>query len=221
MADNFTEGTGTITLVKVTPVIRALFNTYGLMVGETDPELAYIGYSTDHSGPQWDDIHQELISLIKTYGLSFPADSDRSICECLSLLIEHFKCNDDPYFENIDNCDFEDVPNLQILFDLAVRFDDGHGIEHIDFEECWYCSKLRAGEFGGCGHFISRHVNFSLSSQKASSVFQPIHDAINHGNLADAAYSFHFCIEQIFNGIVDPSIRKQIRQNVIDKLMAS
>ena len=69
----------------------------------------------------------------------------------------------------IERHSFEDTADLDALFLIATRFDDGHHLTAIQFEGCWYCSKPRLFEFGGNGCYLSREVRVISSSSQASS----------------------------------------------------
>ena len=73
-------------------------------------------------------------------GVNFTVDQD----EELAHLIEHHP--------------FENEADLEALFLIASRFDDGHQLTAILFEGCWHCIKPRLFEFGGDACFLSKEA---------------------------------------------------------------
>jgi len=223
MSDNYHEGTGELVLEEVTPIIKALFGSFEVIWNglDEDANTASISFSTHSHYPNWGSIHERLKNLASSMKLSLPDGSDGSLLEYLYLFIAHFKQDDDPFFENIDNCDFDDTPSLEILFNLAIRFDDGHGLKYIEFEESWYGSKLRHGDFGGGGTFISRDVTFNMNSHEAAHFAQPLSTALSSGNLEQATTHLLSEVNWLLGTIRDTDIRQKVRQGLISKLNAS
>jgi len=219
MSDNYHEGTGELTLQKFTPMIEALFGEFGARWNGMDACTACISFSSHSHYPDWDGVHERLKDLASSMKLLLPDDSDGSLLEYIYLFITHFNLDDDPFFENIDNYHFEGLPDdLEMLFNLAVRFDDGHGLKYIEFEESWYGSKLRNGDFGGGGTFISRDVTFSTWSHQAMHFALPLSTAISGDHLESAATHLLSEMNQLLASIRDDAIRQKVRQHLVDKL---
>jgi len=217
MSDSYHKGTGELTLQKVTPMIEALFAGFEVTWDE-DVMGACISFSLQSQLPDWGGVHEKLKDLASSMKLLLPDDSDGSLLEYVYLFITHFNLDDDPFFENIDNYRFEGLPDLEMLFDLAIRFDDGHKLESIDFEESWYDPEVNYEGPGGVGRFISRDVVFRKHPCKAAHFAQPLFNALSGGHLELAATNLFFEIYPLLLSIKDDVTRQKVRQHFIDKL---
>jgi hypothetical protein len=150
MANNYYEATGVLVLDRVTPVIQALFGAFALDESHPGNGQAYIAQIAETTNPQWPDVLDGLEDLATQLGIPMPDDEGLSIPPLLELLAVHFGADEDEELGNlIERHSFEDTADLDALFLIATRFDDGHHLTAIQFEGCWYCSKPRLFEFGG------------------------------------------------------------------------
>ena len=110
-----------------------------------------------------------LVKVLTGLGYEEPTPiQSQSIPPLLELLAVHFGADEDEELGNlIERHSFEDTADLDALFLIATRFDDGHHLTAIQFEGCWYCSKPRLFEFGGNGCYLSREVRVISSSSQA------------------------------------------------------
>ena len=168
MANNYYEATGVLVLDRVTPVIQALFGTFALDESHPCNGQAYIAQIAETTNPQWPDVLDGLEGFATQLGIPMPDDEGLSIPPLLKLLAVHFGADEDDELANlIERHSFEGTADLDALFLIATRFDDGHHLTAIQFEGCWYCSKPRLFEFGGNGCYLSRAVRVISSSSQA------------------------------------------------------
>lgn len=217
MANNYYDATGVLVLDKVTPVITALFGAFKLDADTPGNGEAYIARISEANDPQWDDVLEGLADLAATNGLDLPDRIDGSpIADILHLLATHFDVDDDEELENlIDHQSFEDSADLQALFLIATRFDDGHNLQEIRFEGCWYCSKPRLFNFGGDGSFISREFSVFGASGHVLYVGNRVRQALLIQDLETAANEIFIETRRLLAGISDEAQRQQLQQRLV------
>ncbi len=188
MANNYYEATGVLVLDRVTPVIQALFGAFALDESHPGNGQAYIAQIAETTNPQWPDVLDGLEDLATQLGIPMPDDEGLSIPPLLELLAVHFRADEDEELGNlIDRHSFEDTADLDALFLIATRFDDGHHLTAIQFEGCWYCSKPRLFEFGGNGCYLSREVRFISSSSQALQLGDQLRKTIVAADIEEAS----------------------------------
>lgn len=174
MANNYYEATGVLVLDRVTPVIQALFGAFALDESHPGNGQAYIAQIAETTNPQWPDVLDGLEDLATQLGIPMPDDEGLSIPPLLELLAVHFRADEDEELGNlIDRHSFEDTADLDALFLIATRFDDGHHLTAIQFEGCWYCSKPRLFEFGGNGCYLTRGIRHGVPAVPAACTTGP------------------------------------------------
>ena len=191
MSNTYSDATGVLKFrgpVNATPVIKALFTVFELDTTYPGGSEAYIARISEQSSTSWDSIVDEITAQFEDLGLQLPelSDEDISIEELLGLMAEKFGCAHQVQ-EIIDAIDFDQDADLQDLFDLAMLFDDGHGLLSASFECGWHCDKPRLFEFGGAGEHRSAHVVAQTVSSTSINVGQQVDAAILDGKLQDAA----------------------------------
>lgn len=222
MAENYYDATGVLVLDRVTPVITALFS--GLNLDATHPggSQVYIALTSEGSGALWDNITEELAELATSLGLTLPADEIPPIQEVLELLARHFGADQDEALSSmIEQHQFKDSADLDALFLIATRFNDGHNLSEICFEGCWHCSKARLFEFGGEGYFLSREFEAFSSSRQALQLGQEICNALLSNELDKAAEVIAREAHRLLAGLNDEAQRADVQQRVATLLQAT
>ena len=218
MANNYYDMTGVLVLDKVTPIIKALFDDFALdHHGEGE---AYFACMAETNNPNWEDITERLYEILEGYGvIALPDDADQTTENILYSLASHFGANDDVSFNNlIEHADFSECVDLDVLFDIAQRLDDGHGLKAIKAEGCWHCDKPRLFEFGGNGEFYGRHFFTQATSSSALNLGSAVNDAIEAGDLDKAAEQFYKVATGLLAGITDADVRDDIRTRLSSAL---
>lgn len=131
----------------------------------------------------------------------------------------HFGADRDEALDNlIEHHQFEDAADLDALFLIATRFDDGHGLKEIQFEGCWHCSKPRLFEFGGDGYFISREFEVSNASGQSIQFGHGIRQALLAQDLDGVAALIVRETRRLLDGVQDDAQRQQVQQRLLDLL---
>jgi hypothetical protein len=221
MANNYCDATGVLMLDRVTPVIKALFGAFNL--DETYPGngQAYIARISESNNPVWDDVRGSLAELAAQLGLIVPNQDDEAMIETLlRTMAVYFKADQNEELETlIEHHSFDDTADLEALFLIATCFDDGHHLEAIMFEGCWYCSKPRLFEFGGDGCFLSREICLSTTSSQAIGLGQQLRNAILAANIEEASRLVAQETGNLLSGINDLRFRSTLRQRVAERLI--
>ncbi|EEH8378385.1 hypothetical protein G3164_000561 [Salmonella enterica subsp. enterica serovar Montevideo] len=220
MANNYYEATGVLSLERVTPVISALFGAFNLDANYPGNGRAFIARIAETDDPQWDDVLEELTDLAAKLGISPNSEAGATIDVVLEKLARHFHADQDEDFENlIEHHPFEGDADLEALFFIASRFNDGHNLVAIQFEGCWYCSRPRLFEFGGHACFISREVNIFRNSTQTRELGTDLHKALREGDLTEATTRITLEMASLLAGIQDPNSRRILRQRIAEGLL--
>lgn len=219
MANNYYEGTGVLVLERVTPVIKALFGAFALNEGHPGNGQAYIAQIAETTNPQWPDVLDGLEGFATQLGIPMPDDEGLSIPPLLELLAVHFGADEDDELANlIERHSFEGTADLDALFLIATRFDDGHHLTAIQFEGCWYCSKPRLFEFGGNGCYLSREVQVFRTSSQALQLGDQLRKTILSADIEEASALIALEAANLLAGINDEQFRLNVRRRVADRL---
>jgi len=221
MANNYLDTTGVLVLEKVTSVITALFGDFNLDESYPGNGRAYIAITSEKAAPTWYDILEGLQKLTADLGLSIPGVAENSPEEHLYVLASHFGADQDYELANlIDSIDYGDDPAPSIAFDLAIKFNDGHGLTSMELEGSWSCSKPRLFEFGGYGEFHGRHIFVHGSSTSTLQYGKAMNSALEEGNLDKATAHVVRQIGYLLSGISNSEILNSLRATVGNILTA-
>ncbi|AUT46444.1 TPA: hypothetical protein RVE07_000113 [Escherichia coli] len=214
MANNYYDATGVLVLDRVTPVITALFGGFKLDASHPGDGQAYIALVAEDNNPSWVDLCAGLSELATSLGLPLPDDS-QTVEPLLASLSLHFGADQDEALAHlIEHHLFEDAADLDALFLIATRFDDGHGLQEIRFEGCWHCSKPRLFNFGGDAQFFSREFVAYCTSGQALQLGDSVRQALLRQDLEAVASHFTREVQRLLAGIQDESVRVQTQKRL-------
>lgn len=215
MANNYYEFTGELQLAVITPVINALFGPMELAPSSNG---AYVAVVPEQTSEHWGAWHDGLAQLCDDLGLDVE-DEDEDVRPLLRALGQHFGRLEDVVgiIDDIDNQ--WSMTNADDLFQLALAFDDGHGLESLSLGGAWYCSKSRLGEQGGHGVYRSRHFAVAFSSHQVDHIGPKVSEALAAGDVAAAAAELRDHVVQLLDGVVDFGLRQAVSAEML-KLMA-
>ena len=209
MADNYYDMTGTITLDKVTPVIKALFGPFELDENYPGDGTVYIANIAENSNCSWDEVLDNLQVLASSLGLTPPGNAERNVENYFRVLARHFGVDKNPEIDRlIEDKSFDGEASVETLFALALHFDDGHGIKAVQTEGSWHCSRPHLGAFGGCGEFHGRHVSVARSSQQAARLGDELDAALDANQFDRAAQCILDDLTSTLNGVASNEARR-------------
>lgn len=221
MAQNSYDMTGKLKLEKITPVITALFGEFKLAPhGEGE---AYIAQSTDVTSTSWSRIGEGLHRLV-VGSLGLPAGDADDIDALLRALAIHMGLDSEAieavasFAPDSDDVDLDVEADIDDLFEIAHLLDDGHGLTALQAEGAWTCSRLRAGEFGGDGMYLSAHVSSRSSSCTAARLGEALDATIERADTAASAEIMLAEIDRLFGFINDPITRAAVREKTMEML---
>jgi len=222
MANSYTEGTGTLSLEKVTPVIEVLFSGFNLDKNYRGNKSVYIARNSE-SYISFDGLFESLVVLSKRIGVNLPEDS--SFIDAFRAVAIHFNVpeNNEHFtlFESYTEDDMCNEVSLSELFSIAKLFDDGHNLTSIEFETSFYCDKLRLGEFGGSGEFLGHHFSGAVYSGEIS-LAAAIDKSLSCGNVVEATNLVSTDVFLMLDGGLSdksllPSFLRDVAQHLIDR----
>lgn len=221
MANNYYDATGVLVLGQVTAVIEALFGNFNLDKDYPGNGEVYIARTSEDCDPQWDDIRENLESLCSDLGLVLPSDADESIEEYLYALATHFGADGNVEIGNlIENHEFENSAELDVLYMLATAFDDGHSLKAMKIEGCWHSDRPRLFEFGGDGEYMGRHYAVCSSSTTALNLGENVDTAIEAGDMGKVAETFLAQFNRLLSGLsIDGDALSMLRKQLSDGLV--
>jgi hypothetical protein len=217
MANNYYDATGVLVLDRVTPVITALFGAFNLDETYPGDGKAYIARISETNDPQWSDVLDGLIGLAVT--LNLPMTKKKlSIEDVLTMFARHFGVQDDKLESLSKRNGFEDTADIEDLFLIASRLDDGHHLSAILFEGCWHCSKPRLFEFGGEGLFISREIRLHYASHEVLLLGKALQKAILEKDVDTASSLLAAETLNVLAGIGDARFQEHLRRRIVERL---
>lgn len=220
MSNNYYDATGVLVLDKVTPIIIALFGDFSLDRTHIGPGEVYIAQLSSRDEPQWSHIRDNLCALAPVVLREVSEGEEPTLPSCLRQLSVHFHVTQDSVLNHLIAAhDFDGSADLETLFTIATRFDDGHGLNAIKLEGAWYSDKPRLFEFGGEGLYLSREVTLCTHSTQAGTLGQYLHAALLAGNLEQAANRLAIETLSLLAGIEDRTTRDALRQKLANHLL--
>jgi hypothetical protein len=110
--------------------------------------------------------------------------------------------------------DFDAGVCLQDLFDLAVAFDDGHGLHALKIQGLWRYSDARLFQFGGGGTYHSALWTLSTWSGQTVTLGQEIDKALESSDAHAAAAALCFEVRRMLQGIRSDSMRTAVSKEL-------
>jgi hypothetical protein len=218
MANNHYAATGVLTLERVTPLIVALFGEFHLKANYPRKGRAAIALTAGSAFPCWENIHGKLSALGIHLGI-LPQEETPDPKTVLSAWAKHFHVEQDEELQNlIKHHPIRETADLDTLFLLATRFDDGHRLTVIEFEGCWHSSKLRLFGFGGDAYFCSREVKLFDESPHVRGFAGALRSALREENSTHASRLMLIEILRLLDGIQDSAARETVRRQIAESL---
>ena len=219
MSNQFFVVTGALVLNQVTPVIHALFGDFGLIAScpaPTEPRPI--------RRPTWDDVLRNLTRLADDLSIRPGEGALDSIASVLLLLSAHFRCfHDAALVDLIENHRFEGEVDLDTLFVMATRFNDGHGLTAIRLQGGLYCSTRRLFAFRGPAVFI--HADVFVRSESAGTLAfgDDLRAALRRGDLTHGAdrlaHEVLDLLGDLFAALPDELTRRPLRKRLAHLLV--
>jgi hypothetical protein len=228
MPNSYHDMTGVLKLKAITPVITALFGGYSLDASYPGAGVGeiYIASQSEGSDVSWDSVLEKLRDLAAANGIVIEkcvqsCDEEGSAEDVLVAIGRHFGVERNADFMGLlESYSFVDDSPLDVLFDLAQFFDDGHGLTAIKTEAAWTCSKRRLFEFGGCGSFIGTRVCLSGSSDQFAGLGDVVQTALEANDTDKAADAFARHLKHLIDGIQDDTARTAVARRIAETITA-
>ncbi len=219
MANNYMDMTGVLKLDAVTPVITALFGGFKLDPTTPGNGQVYIMAGTETNSVTWDCVCSDLADLAVTLGTGIVEQDMDDMSGVLEALALYFNCHEDPFIAHlIESDDWEGEAELSVLFAIASRFEDGHGLSYFSVEGAYTCTPPLLGQFGGFGEVCSKEYSICEGSNRTVELGNQVHEALVVGDSDSAADVLLKQVTNLLNGIRDDEVMRQVRQKVAAKL---
>lgn len=210
MADNYETTCVTLNFdgeeLKLGPIGQAIIDCVFNGEGWFQPTKGIGAYTYDGSGT---DIVEHIIDAF-----DLPEDLEVThLYEVLAALKEaRPDLVSDSMMERAEAC-WNDGEDEAIAADMVLTVlleEPGTNLTGFEIEKAWTCSKLRHGEFGGCGYFEGRHVVMSTRSYEAGSIGRFLEKALSNSDVNGAA---EVLLGQLLRSqvtFVSPEMRTQV-----------
>ncbi|WP_124625896.1 hypothetical protein [Burkholderia sp. Bp9012] len=216
------RATGTLVLDRVTPVIEALFGAFALNALRSDDGFVSIARIARHCDPQWTDVHAHLVRLAGRLDVPFHDDGKQSMTPILQALAMHFRVQRDDAWRACIECGiFHGPADLDRLFLLASRFNDGHNLQAITLEVSWNDDQQKLFRCGGVGVYISRELRLSASSTDLVALGANLRKALQARDIDTCASLIATEMTGLLASIHDHGLQRQMRHRVAEKLTAT
>ncbi|MBZ0291751.1 MAG: hypothetical protein K8L99_04205 [Anaerolineae bacterium] len=216
---NYSDSTGVLELEKVTPAIKALFGAFNMDESYPGDGKVYIARISEGQDTSWGVVVDNLRAWATELALN--VDDESTPKDVLTALAGYFRKGDDLWFAEIGDAiepALEQDAEIEILFGIAQRIDDGHGLKAIRLEGCWRSSKPRLFEFGGYGLYVGKNVTVGASSTRALTQGGNLDALLETGDTLSAARIVLEDIQRILDGIPNDLHRDAIRQKLAVEL---
>jgi hypothetical protein len=218
IANNYYEGTGTLSLGRVTPIITALFGGFSLDAAYPGNGKAYIAISSKADRPDWDTIARNLADLAPALGIALDEGTD--IVNVLNAYARHYQCEQDESLKHLLEWDVrpDEEPEPESLCLIATLFDDGHKLTALCFEGSWYCSHPCLFQFGGDVRFSGREFTLCDNTSEILIVAQALNRALARKDDAEASILIALQTFDVLRGIRDAQLREAVKRNLVEQL---
>jgi hypothetical protein len=223
MSDSRYAAAGVLQLERVTPVIRALFGAFHLRPCAGDKGRARIGLAVGEAFPRWADVLVRLSELGARLGFTRPERNRTDAPDAVAILFAwagHFSVERDERalrelgaYRRAD-----EAADLQHLFELARRFDDGHHLTVLQLQGGWQGRRLH--EFGGEARFYSREIRLRNDSCGVLYLGKTLRRLLYRKDFTEAAALIALECERLIDGIPDPTARETVQRRLLAQLTA-
>ena len=215
MTATFFDTTGVLMLEKVTPVIKAIYGGYNPDAECLDDGTYCIAMTQYGGDSSWGTVIDALANLVQH------EDTDSDI-EILTSLAKRFGVeNDERFSKIIANEFFTGEASIDVLYEIATLFDDGHKISGYLTESAWHSTYALVFGFGGTGTFQGKHYGCTFSSNNAGGFGKEINQDLSGGNLDAAAERIQYQVNKLLNGVVCENQRAALKKALVNELLKS
>lgn len=219
--NNERQISGVLVVQKLTPVISTLFSGFQLDLTRLPNGHLYFSKSAKAADLLWSELHRHLRSLIRQMGLTPKLNSVGSIWEYLLALATHFDTHRDPELLNtLTNLNFDGQVHPSALFFFATRFNDGHGLRAMKFQDVAPVNYQDHLECYDYREYHGRNIWISDRLNTPGLVGHQIDAALDHGDLDKAAHRLFAQIEHQLNGVFKLSVRNSLRAKIAEHLLS-
>jgi hypothetical protein len=222
MSNTYSDATGVLTFADghaPTRMIRALFGSLGLEHPHADagPNGAYIGSLGAEGNTSWETVAGALFDAAEEMQLVGEDEDDLPLSEVVARIATSLGV-EVPTVASLDEVDFDEDADIETLFELALRLDDGHGLKAITWEGAHHSDRMLISGFGGFGFHGSRHVRVWNNSQRPLVMGEELDAAIATQDFEKAAGVIETEITRLLDSVVDDAARNDVRSALIARL---
>jgi hypothetical protein len=166
---------------------------------------------SQNSAPSWQSILEDLRDLAESLDIEVPVNDEWFAGDYLRVLARHYNADSDAVLSRLlATHQFTDDADLDTVYRVAERMDDGHGLKSMRIEGCWHSDRPRLFEFGGDCSFYSRQVKLDSNTSNAVEFGAKLDSALVAGDAAAASAHIQSEFNKIVASIQDDQMRGQV-----------
>lgn len=215
---NMSDSFGYILVEKITPVIEALYVGYSLGLN-LDCGRYHIQITESLGNSSWEQVLDALHDLAESNGYEANEEDDNDPnWEVIKFLAGSFGVNDERLHKILEKEDYLGEASLDVLYELATLFDDGHKISGYMIQSDMVPDLPLTTEYRGIiGHFQGKHFSCNFSSED-SSLGEYLNKNLGEGKLNFAAERLQTEVQKLLDGVVCENQRIALKLALSDLL---
>lgn len=170
------DGTGVLTMRRVTPVINALFGLYHLQKIKSSKNRFYVARRSNKIPPTWKIItrrlHDVVVDNFELDLLNPYVHNPQAYFDNLILIMD----NDERFsmdqlnhlVDGVHDLKVKERVELDALFNIALSLNDGHQLETLHFKSAWHSTKHKVFYFSGDGIYASKDAVLKVDVHSAT-----------------------------------------------------
>ena len=205
MADNYQDGTGTFEF-EGEPKLSIIAASLMRLLATYDDNTGF--YRQESQSIDDGDIRDAILDVLLP---DYPESGNALDAEPFLELLVSKGLMLAPSYQELVRSDYAQPLDVA----LAIKNDPESNLRAVSYEEALTCSKMRAGEFGGYGAFMSDHVVMHASTALAIGTAEHLDRALRGKGDDKVQTIVAGAITEIFGRILDPLVRERIARSLL------
>lgn len=220
------DGTGILTMRRITPVIYALFGLYHLQKIKSSKNKFYIARRNHKIPPTWKVITHRLHDVVvDNYELDLLnpyVHNPEAYFDNLILIMdndERFSLNSLNHLADaVSTMKVKERVELDVLFKIALSLNDGHQLETLHFKSTWHSPKPKVFYFSGDGTYATKEAVLKVDVHSATQYAETLCAALKKQNINAASKQVCEYLAIKLATVFDRDLREALIQQIAKDL---
>lgn len=220
------DGTGILTMRRITPIINALFGLYDLRKMNSSKNKFYVARRSNKIPPTWKTItHRLHEAAVDTFELDFLSPcvhNPQVYFDNLILLMdndERFSMDQLNHLaDGVCAMKVKERVELDALFNIALSLNDGHQLETLHFKSAWHSHKPRVFYFSGDGIYASKEAVLKVDVHSATLYAEAVCSALKKQDVNAASKQVCEYLAIRLANVFDRDLRGALIQQIAKEL---